>query len=142
MQLRPLDRPQLDLLHVCEMYGRFLACCQAELEANFLLGDFDHWHFRHNKVITPQLQEVCEFDASKVLDARVAAAGLMHGKQPEELVQQIRFTRDFCQENKARLETADAEVRWLEQSGLSPAEYLQELEKAPDEGIVLVKHPV
>ena len=138
-ELRPLEQVRLELPHARELLGRFLACGQAELEANFLLNDLEHWRYRHEMIVR-QVQEVCDLDARKVLHARVDALGLVPGTWLQELRQQVEVTRDFCQESKARVETASAEVEWLEQNRTSPEAYLLEVEQAPDEGVVLVRH--
>jgi len=41
-------------------------------------------------------------------------------------------------ENRARIATADEEVKWLGRSGLPPQQYLRELEATPGAGVVLV----
>src|SRR5689334_926691 len=69
VRLRPLEQPELALPQTRQLYGRFFACCQAELEANFLLGDFAQWRYRHG-VIASQAGEVCGFDARAALSTR------------------------------------------------------------------------
>jgi hypothetical protein len=139
MELRPLGRPELSLPQVREMYGRFFACALAELEANFLLHDFAQWQHRHQE-ITKQLAEACAPDAAEMVRSRVDALGLVPQGQLEELTEQVRVTRDACQESRVRILTANEEVRWLERQKLTPQEYLAALRSAPEEGVVLLPH--
>jgi hypothetical protein len=153
-ELRPLARSELSLPQVGELYSRFIACGLAELEANFLLGDFSQWYYRH-RLIVEQLKGVCgigENDGRQITEPqisthlqqglrdRVSSLGLATGSELEELQNQSLVIRDFLAENLARVITADAEVRWVEQKGIKPDEYIRALRAAPDEGIVLIPH--
>jgi hypothetical protein len=138
-RLRPQDQPRLGLPQVRELYGRFFACCQAELEANFLLGDFAQWRHRHG-AIARQAAEACGFDAPAALRSRLAALKNFHENDLQATRLEVRLTRDFCRENQARLATADAEVRWVEARKISPEDYLEELRGAVGMGLVLVPH--
>jgi hypothetical protein len=136
-KLRPLARPELSLAQARELYGRLLACWVAEQEANLLLGDFSQWHYRHG-VIMGQLNEVCTVDAREVLRDRVSAVGLASDRELGNLADQAQATKDFCQQSKDRIATADVEVRWQQQQGVTPREYLRVLQETSEEGMVLI----
>ena len=138
-EVRPMERSEVPVAAVRELYGRLFACGQAELEANLLLGDFEHWYFRHER-ISAQLVEVCTIQPTAVFRARADAGGLLTSTELGELQGEIVMTRDFCAESLARVMTADQEVRWLEAQGTAPEDYLAILRQAPDVGIVMVPH--
>jgi len=137
--IQPARMPQLSLPQVRELYGRFVACSVAELEANFLLDDFPQWHFRHG-LICDQMKEILDFDASDVLAGRVAAIGLITNDERQNLKDQVLATREFCEESRDRIVTAAEEVKWLERRRMSSGDYLREFHAAPDGTIVLVRH--
>ena len=126
-----------ELASVRELFGLFLACGNAELEANLMLGDFEHWYFRHEQ-FRAQVTEICRFDQVEVFRSRVSATGILTSAEHEELAAEIRMTGDFCDESLARVETGVQEVRWLQRQGLTPDEYLGILGRAPDVGFVMV----
>ena len=112
--MRPVSRPELSLPQVRELYGRFFACVQAELEANFLLHDFQQWHYRH-EVIAKQLAEMCTLDATEMLRCRVDAPcevaqfGLASQAELNDLGEQVRVNHDIWRENHNRILTAKEE---------------------------------
>ena len=126
MVMGPLNRPELTLPQVRELYGRFFCCALAELEANFLLHDFAQWHYRH-EAIGRQLADACAADWVAVLRCRVEALGSVTQAELDALKQQILVTRDVCRENHERILTAKGEVDWLDRHGVAPAEYLRAL---------------
>jgi hypothetical protein len=138
-QLQPLEQAEVPVAAVRALLGRMFLCGQAELEANLLLGDFEQWHSRHAR-ITAQVAEVCSFRPQEILRLRVAATHLTTDREMTMLRDEVAMTRDFCEESKARIETADQEVRWLEEQGVTPDEYLRSLTAAPDVGLILVPH--
>jgi hypothetical protein len=138
-EVRPLGRPEVPVAAVRELFGRLFACGQAELEANLLLGDFEHWYFRHER-ISAQVAEVCAIQPEAVFRERAAAGGLLTSAELRQLRDEVAMTRDFCAESLARVSTADHEVRWLEARGAAPEGYLAALSQAPDVGIVMVPH--
>lgn len=64
----------------------------------------------------------------------------MPNSRLRELGEQVALTRDFCRESQARVESAGAEVDWLERTRVAPADYLRELTRRRDEGVLLVPH--
>jgi hypothetical protein len=75
-----------------------------------------------------------------VLRARVDALGLVSTGELEALRDQAQAAADFCREGRERVQTAVEEVRWLDRTGTSPADYLRQLRAAPEEGLVLIPH--
>ena len=138
-ELRPASRPQLSFAQVRQLYGRFFACAAAELEANFLLHDFARWRHRHEAIVG-QLNDGCVPDARDMLRRRVEALGLVPQGELEEMRREAGWTCEAVRESVDRLRTAGEEVRWVEERGLSPAEYIRALREAPDEGVVLLRH--
>jgi hypothetical protein len=136
--VQPLRRPQLSLAQARELYGRYFACAQAELEANFRLNDFEHWFSRHES-IGAQLKGICSVPA-EVVSLRAGALGLLSNDELQDLRDQVRMTRDFCQESKDRVLTADEEVCWLQGQQIAPKDYLAEFQQGPTQGLVLVPH--
>lgn len=137
--LRPTFRTELTLPQVRELFGRFIACGVAELDANFLLGDFEQWRFRHAK-ICEQFNAICDYDDKAVFADRIAAIGIATEHEQEGLRDQVRATREFCSESRDRIVTSAEEVRWVEQRGMSPEDYVREFSSAPDGGIVMIPH--
>jgi hypothetical protein len=134
-----MQQHQLSLAQVRELYGRFFACALAELEANFLLHDFSHWHHRH-EAICKQLADICAFDAREALSLRIGALGLLTNAEQEDLTEQICITWEVCCESRARIETEGKEVEYLQQHNLTPTDYLQDLRSHPDAGLILIPH--
>jgi hypothetical protein len=137
--LRPWAGPELSLPQLRELYGRYFACALAELEANFLLHDFSHWHRRH-ELICGQLRTAGGFSPAEAFQVRAHAAGLLTTAELQALREEAALTRDYCKENVDRIETAAEETKWLERRGIAPREYLQSLRAASEDGPVLVSH--
>lgn len=138
-EVRPLDKTGVPIAAVRELFARFLACGQAELEANLLFGDFQHWYFRHERMLA-QVSEITAFRPDLVFRERATAHGLVTSTELRQLRDEVAMTHDFCLESRARIETADQEVRWLEGQETAPDAYLTSLSQAPDVGIVMIAH--
>ena len=138
-ELAPVMRAELPLPQARELYGRFFACCQAELEANLALGDFDQWFFRHDR-ITAQCTELGAVAARDIIHTRIDGSTLFTDAERTVLGQDAVLTAEFCRENRVRLATSDAEARWLEKAGIAPAEYLGELHQISEPRLIFVPH--
>jgi hypothetical protein len=139
VDLKPVGRTELTLPQVRELIGRYIACGVAELDANFLLGDYQQWHFRHANICA-QMKAIGAYDDRIVFADRIAALGLATQRQQQTIRDQMLLTREFCTENQDRMETSAEEVRWVEQQGMSPRDYSRELQAASSRGIVFVPH--
>jgi hypothetical protein len=140
LELEPLTRPALTLPQIRELYGRFFACVQGELEANFLLHDLAQWRHRHEGIVQ-QLAEVCNLDVRAMLRCRVDALGLVTQSELKNLKEQVFATYDVCRESRERIVTAKEEVLWLDRSRLAPSDYLRVVRGAPkEEGVLLFPH--
>jgi hypothetical protein len=137
----PAARADLPLPQVRELNGRFFACCQAELDANLALGDVDQWLFRHEQ-IAAQIAELDAGTARDVFRARVDGTELLTDAERTRLSRDAVTTADFCQENRARLATADGEIQWLVSAGVTPDEYLGELAGATAPGVAFIPRRV
>jgi hypothetical protein len=138
-RIRPMENPKLSLTQVAELYGRFIACAVAELEANFYMEDYEQWFFRHEK-ITRQLKEMCGQDSKEVFRKRTEKVGLLITSEIEVLKEQMKGIMQFCRENEDRVVTSKEELQWVRQAGIRPREYQKSLEEAPDVGVVLIPH--
>jgi hypothetical protein len=138
-ELQPWARTELSLPQLRELLGRYFACALAELEANFRLHDFAHWHRRH-ELICGQLRLAAAFDPREAFHVRAHQGGYLTTDELQGLREEAALTRDFCKENVDRIETAAAETKWLERREIAPEGYLQTLRTASEEGIVLVPH--
>ena len=137
--LKPAYRSELTLPQVRELFGRFVACAVAELDANFLLGDFRQWHFRHAS-ICDQIKTIAEFDDRTVFADRIGAIGIATESEQKSLHDQVLSTRQFCSETIDRIVTSAEEIRWVERQGMTPQDYLREFQSAPDGSIVMIPH--
>jgi hypothetical protein len=138
-ELQPWTRPELSLPQLRELFGRYFSCALGELEANFLLHDFSHWHRRH-ELICVQLRTACQFDPCEAFHVRAHNSGILPTDELNDLEEEAALAWDFCKENRDRIETAAEEVKWLERREITPGGYLQTLLAATEEGIVLVPH--
>jgi hypothetical protein len=140
VELKPLTRPALTLPQIRELYGRFFACTQGELEANFRLYDFAQWHHRYEGIVQ-QLAEVCNVDAKVMLRCRVDTLGLVPQAELHALKEQVFVTNDLCRESRERIVTAKEEVLWLDRNQLAPSDYFRAVRSAPkEEGVLLFPH--
>jgi hypothetical protein len=139
MTLHPLTNVQIPLPQIAELFGRFLACGLAEVEAKLLLGDLDLWRDRH-EVLCKQAAESLAGSASEAFSVRADAAGLLTSGELVELKDQAEAIKDYPDENLARIQRSPDEIDWLDRSGLSPRDYLDELASIAEPNVVSIRH--
>ena len=138
-RIRPLNRISFSVEQSSELYARYYAICQAELQANFLLNDYKQWNFRH-KLINEQLTNLHNFDLKDILAARVNAMPAATSSDIDAVKMRLKSFRDFSTETLQRIDSGREEIGFLEARSIHPREYLERFEKADPVGVVLVRH--
>jgi len=137
----PFNRHDFPLHAGMEMFGRYTACCVAELEGEFLLNDANRFKVSHEKIMK-------EIDSEKVFNAQ-----LIHRNRHDSAIREgIEFDLEQLddravnlikevvvngKESIARLETFSAEMDYITANGLDPIEYKREIRELED-GIILL----
>jgi hypothetical protein len=120
-------------------------------------GTFQKYrHYYHSLIVSlrpvgraeltlPQVRELLgRFVACSVAESvfadRIAVTGIATKQEQQTLHDQVKRTREFCKESQDRVVTSAEEVRWGERQGMTPGDYLCELQSAPGNAIVFIAH--
>ena len=115
------------------IFNKFVSCIVGELHSEFLLNDKKNFYFTLEKNLR-FLNRISEFDSKIIFD--------FHSKtylpnQYEELINKINSTSYMIEETNKRIESFKYEMKYIENKGLEPLQYINYLRKLPD-NIILI----
>jgi len=127
------NNQKLSIEMMNSLYNKYIGCLIGEIYTEFLLGETDTYYHTLNQNIQ-KVSQISNFDAQLLFNN--LSNNYSH-LDFQTLVKKIKNTKLITIENLRRIETMDTEMKYLENKGIEPIEYIKYLKKQPD-NIVLI----
>jgi len=142
LALEPWTKHDVPVETAVELYCRSVACALGQLEAEFLLGDMGA--FRHSWTqVMDDVRRYSEFDPKLIYRTRSDAATKAGVTEhlvtiTEDLPKALLAAKATTNETVARIDSFEAEARWVEHAGLTPVDYARQLRQKDQPDLKLV----
>lgn len=140
--LDPWNKHDIPPITAYEIYSRAVACALGQLESEFLLNDWGAFHHIWEKV-RAQVAHYSDFDPKVVYRVRSDEATKV-GKSEHfltissDLPDKIISVRSGTKETLSRIDTYIQEAKFVQHSGMTSKEYVDELRKESESSLKLV----
>lgn len=134
---------EIPIENAVELYSRLITCSLGQLYSEFFLGDMSsfvsRWELSNQKVV--RISKFDRVDAYRSrTDQNARDPFLMSTTDFPQLASEVKEAHSIASETCARIDTMVYEADYIEKSGISPVEYIRQINNMPPD-IILIPVP-